>query len=202
VDLVPTRRALHGVAELLLAGPQFRRTGTIRLSVSPGGFRTVKDPVVRVDGVELCVGERRLTLAGSSCAALAKAAGLDVGAPEGLYHDGSGVAPDEPLRLDPEAARRLAECWTIGDAALRALEPGEEPVLWPEHFDVGIRTRDTNYGVSPGDGYLAEPYAYVTPPSPRTGPFWNAPFGAARPVHEIDVLKFFEEGRRHIDAEL
>jgi hypothetical protein len=202
VDLVPTRRALHGVAELLLAGPQFRRTGTIRLAISPGGFRTVREPVLSVDGGELCVAEHRLTIAGRSCAALAEAAGLDVGAPEGLYHDGSGVSPDDPLDLDPTAAHRLAQCWAAGDAALRALAPEEEPVLWPEHFDVGIRTQDTNYGVSPGDEYLPEPYAYVTPPTPRTGSFWNAPFGAARPVQEIDVLEFFREGRRKIDGDL
>ena len=34
----PTRRSLHGVAELLLAGPQHRAHGTIRLRVTPGGF--------------------------------------------------------------------------------------------------------------------------------------------------------------------
>jgi hypothetical protein len=79
--------------------------------------------------------------------------------------------------------------------------PRPAPILWPEHFDVGIRTENTNYGVSPGDAYLAEPYAYLTPPTPRTGPFWNAPFGAARPMRELGdadpeaVLAFFREGR-------
>ena len=34
--LVATRRSLHGVAELVIAGPQHRATGTIRLRVTPG----------------------------------------------------------------------------------------------------------------------------------------------------------------------
>lgn len=200
VDLGPTRRALHGVAELLLAGPQFRASGTIRLVVSAGGFRTLRDPVRAVDLADLVVDGRRFPLDGTTCAALGAAAGLDVGAPQGLYHDGSGVAPDQPLTVDPVAARVLADCWAYGDEALRTLAPGEQPILWPEHFDVGIRTEDTNYGVSPGDGYLPEPYAYVTPPAPRAGGFWNAPFGAARPVRDLGgvdgVLDFFREGRR------
>jgi hypothetical protein len=199
MDLVPTRRALHGVAELLLAGPQCRATGTIRLLVAGTGFRTLKQPDMAVDGDALVVAGQRFPIAGRTCAHLGAAAGLDVGAPRGLYHDGSGVTPDEPLTLDPEAAAYLARCWAAGDAALRALAPEEQPILWPEHFDVGIRTHDTNYGVSPGDGYLPEPYAYVTPPSPLDGAFWNAPFGAARPMAELNgpdaVLAFFREGR-------
>ena len=33
-------------------------------------------------------------------------------------------------------------------------------------------------GVSAGDDYYPTPYAYVGPWTQRTGPFWNAPFGA------------------------
>ena len=33
-----TRRALHAVAELLIAGPQYAATGDIRLAARPGGF--------------------------------------------------------------------------------------------------------------------------------------------------------------------
>ena len=36
--LTATMLALHGVAELLLAGPQYRASGTIRLRVEPGGL--------------------------------------------------------------------------------------------------------------------------------------------------------------------
>ncbi len=73
--------------------------------------------------------------------------------------------------------------------------------MWPEHFDVAFRLDDINFGVSPGDNHIDEPYAYVGPPTPRTGAFWNQPFGAARPMRELghadpaQVLAFFTEGR-------
>ena len=62
--LVATRRALHAVAEQVLAGPQYRSAGTIRLNITPGGFGQVKGPL-RVEGDEL-VGERgRVPLRGT-----------------------------------------------------------------------------------------------------------------------------------------
>lgn len=196
-----TRRALHAVAELVLAGPQHRRTGEIRLLVTPTGFRTFADPELVVAGTDLVTAAGRVPIGGGTCAALAAAAGVDVGAPAGLYKDGSGVQPDDTLDLDPDAARWLEDCWAAGDRALRRLAPQEPPILWPEHFDVGILADGVGYGVSPGDGYVAEPYAYVSPPDPRHGTFWNAPFGAARPMRELHhadpdaVLAFFTEGR-------
>ena len=39
-ELAATRRSLHGVAELVLAGPQYRATGRLRLGMVPGGFAT------------------------------------------------------------------------------------------------------------------------------------------------------------------
>jgi hypothetical protein len=198
--LLRTRRGLHGVAELLLAGPQYRQSGTIRLRVADGGFATIKEPHLRVEGADLVAGERRLALSGTTYGGLAGKAGLDVGAPEGLYHDGSGMTPDDVVEVDPAAARWLAECLAAGTAALRRLAPDQTPVLWPEHFDVGVTVDEVNYGVSPGDDYLAEPYAYVGPHAPRKGEFWNAPFGAARAMRDLGdedaVLAFFQEGRR------
>ncbi|GAA0363779.1 hypothetical protein GCM10009530_11830 [Microbispora corallina] len=193
-----TRRALHGVAELLLAGPQYRRSGTIRLRVVPGGFGTVAEPDLRVEGAVLVAGDRRLPLAGTY-AELGAAAGVDPGAPEGLYHDGSGAAPGDEITVDAAAAARLAESLAIGEEALLAFAPGLTPVLWPEHFDLAVTLDEVNYGISPGDGHLPEPYAYVGPWTPRTGPFWNAPFGASRPLRELGgaqaVRAFFEQGR-------
>ena len=206
--LAATRRALHGVAELLVAGPQYRATGTMRLAVRPGGFGTTRTygevELVAVAGTDLVVARgattRRIQLAGT-CAELGAAAGLEPGGLAGAYADSSGVSPDEPLAVDPGAAALLAAAWAAGDAALRTLagDGGPEPVLWPEHFDVGVTLDAVNYGVSPGDSYLPEPYAYVGPHVPRTGPFWNAPFGAAQPLGalggEVEVLAFFAQGR-------
>ena len=88
----------------------------------------------------------------------------------------------------------------LGDDALREFRPAAERTLWPEHFDVATTVDDVNYGVSPGDGYLDRPYAYVGPHHPLTGDFWNAPFGAARLVDDLadvaGITAFFSEGAR------
>lgn len=199
MNLELTRRSLHGVAELVLAGPEHRRTGEIALLVEPGGFRTRTGPQLAVDGTDLVVGDRRVPIDGRTCAELALAAGVDAGAPKDLYPGGSGVGPDDVLRLDPEAATWIERCWAAGDAALRQLAPGEQPILWPEHFDVGIEVDGVSYGVSPGDGYLGEPYAYVNPGPHDDDPYWNAPFGSARPMSALGdgVYAYLDEGRRN-----
>lgn len=180
-----TRRMLHGVAELVLAGPQHRESGTIQLRVVEGGFGTVRTPELRVSGTELVAGDRVIPLNGATCEELATAVGMEAGAPQGLYKDGSGVSPDDALDVDAEAAAYIEEAFARGDAALRRLAPDETPVLWPEHFDAAITLDKVNYGVSPGDSYLGEPYAYAGPWEPRQGDFWNAPFGVTRPVREL-----------------
>ncbi|MGW3043918.1 hypothetical protein ACWC9T_28620 [Kitasatospora sp. NPDC001159] len=195
-----TRRALHAVAELVLAGPQYRACGTIRLRACPGGFATSVEPRLRVIGAELVAPGQVLSLEWTTCAALGAALGFTVGAPAGLYRDGPGIAVDDAVEADPSAARRLAHCFALGEAALGGLFPGAEPVIWPEHFDLGVTVDGANYGVSPGDTFQPEPYAYVGPHTLRQGGFWNAPFGAARTIRElggaIGVMAFLEEGRR------
>src|SRR5690349_9518972 len=96
-----TRRGLHAVAELVLAGPQYRRNGTIQLQVAPGGFGTVTDPRIRVDGGELVVGDRRWTIAGRSCVELAGLVDLQVSPLTDVYRDATDVSGTEPLSLDP-----------------------------------------------------------------------------------------------------
>ncbi len=200
-----TRRGLHAVAELVLAGPQHRASGTIRLRVCPGGFCTVAAPDLRVDGVHLVTQDgRRLAVGGRPIGDVAAEAGVAAGAPEGLYHDQTGVSLDETLTLDVDAAAALAEAFAIGDAALRLFAPDAEPVLWPEHFDVGIRVDEVNYGLSPGDGFIDEPYAYVGLDPVPDDAFWDAPFGAARPVRTLrgadGVLAFYRDARERSAA--
>ena len=193
-SLAVTRRSLHGVAELVLAGPQYRNGDGIRLRVTPGGFGTL-DGALRVDGELLVTPTKSVQLTGTY-AELAAAVRLEPRTLDDVYSGGPGVRPDEQLSVDPTAARLLEDAFARGDAALRALAPDETPVLWPEHFDVGITLDEVNYGVSPGDDHLPEPYAYVGPWTPRTGDFWNVPFGAARPLAELpDILDFFTTGR-------
>ncbi|UWZ38547.1 hypothetical protein Drose_10080 [Dactylosporangium roseum] len=192
-----TRKSLHGLAELVLAGPQYRRSGTIRLRVTPAGFATVAAPDLAVEADALVAGDQRLPLAGRTFAQLATGAGVDAGAPEGVYHDHSGADPGDTV-VTRDAAAILAALAT-GDAALRRLSADAVPVLWPEHFDVGISVDEVNYGVSAGDTAIDEPYVYVGPWRPRQGSFWNVPFGAAVPIRDLGdvngVFAFFEEGR-------
>jgi hypothetical protein len=198
---VATRLGLHGVAELVLAGPQFRLSGTIELRAVPGGFGTVADPDVRVIGHELVAGERRTQLAGQTLDQLAGACGLSATSLSDVYAEGPGLRGGDRVEVDPSAAAEVARAFGIGDAALRALAPDHRPVLWPEHFDIAIDVDEVNYGVSPGDTHFDEPYAYVGPwqRDNHLGDFWNAPFGAARTLADLGdadgVLAFFSEGR-------
>ena len=203
-ELALTRRSLHGVAELVMAGPQYRATGRLRLGVVAGGFATTTlTPPLLVDGSRIA-GAAGVTAAigGRTPRAIGAELGVEIGRPEGLYADGSGVGPDETLAVDPGQAGLIMGALALGHDALTAFAAGESPVLWPEHFDVAIRVHDMNFGVSPGDGFCPEPYAYVGVASAPAGDgFWNAPFGAAVPLREFPdapaVAGFFAAGREH-----
>jgi hypothetical protein len=210
--LVETRKSWHRVAEHVLAAAQFADAGTIRLRPFPGGFATtagvggrllavVDERMVVVDGIDFDT--RPLTTLGATAAFVGVSPGL-----RGSYDPATSADPDEPLRVDVASARRLADWFAVGDAALRRfagqLDRPAAPVLWPEHFDLGITVDDVNYGVSPGDDAMAEPYLYV---GPHDGPtsaddFWNTPFGAAAPAGRIstqdDAVAFFSEGRHRV----
>ena len=74
------------------------------------------------------------------------------------------------------------------------MAPRQTPILWPEHFDVAILVDETSYGSSPGDGFHAMPYAYVSARNHDDSDFWNAPFGAVRnheQMRSIDDLVNF-----------
>lgn len=198
-----TRASLHAIAELLLAGPQYRQHGTIRLRVLPGAIATIAAPDLRVDHLRIRSHETTVEVGGATYAELGSRLGVVAGAPEGLYKQGSGAQLSDRPVLDPHIARALLDALDRGDQGLRQFAPDQTPVLWPEHFDVAITVDEVNYGVSLGDAYLDEPYMYVGPYKPRTGPFWNAPFGAAQPLAATveEVAAFFVEGHRLAAAE-
>jgi hypothetical protein len=199
-----TRRALHGIAEVVMAGPQYAASQDIRLRVTPGGFGTVASPDIRVDGLELTGSGVRIPLTGT-LAELAEAVGVEPRDLRDVYSDGPDVAVDEPLLVDPEAGDLLLDAFARGDVAMRAFAPGEEPVLWPEHFDIGITLDEVNYGVSPGDTHIGTPYAYAGPWAPREGAFWNMSFGAAKPLAELPgpdaVEVFFREAAKRAKSD-
>jgi succinate dehydrogenase / fumarate reductase iron-sulfur subunit len=215
VAYAQTRRSLHGVAELLLAGTQRRANRSIKLVVTDDGFATGPLPrppwLIAVHGNHLVIGDGALTLAlQGTFADLAANAGVACAPPADAYPPASGCKGSDRLSVDPAATAELIRALQIGDHACRvmaatyaAADP-PVPVLWPEHFDVGITLDAVNYGVSPGDDAIPEAYAYVGPHTARKGKFWNQPFGAARAISEFEdadaVLTFFEEGRRQAIA--
>ncbi len=197
-DPATTRLSLHAVAELLVAGPQYAVSKRIRLRATPGGFGTTASPEIRVDGLTLNVGNRSIALQGRTISDIAQDAGLTPRPLDDVYSGGSGLGVDHRLAINPGHALEIAEAFRVGAQALSAFAPTAEQALWPEHFDLAITLDEVNYGVSPGDSFLGFPYAYVGPWSPGdlSGPFWNAPFGAARVLSEMaDLRAFFAEGQ-------
>jgi len=194
-----TRRSLHVVAEELMAGPQYRVSATIRLRVSEGGIETVELPTLRLDGETLALADRVAELDGRTVADVARQLDLVAGPPVGAYPRSQSDRAEESLVVDPSSVHRLMAAFEVGQAALTAFAPDQIPVLWPEHFDLGIQRDEVNYGLSGGDSYHEFPYAYVGPWSTLEGDFWNAPFGAARPVgphtEAVEILEFFGRGR-------
>jgi hypothetical protein len=184
-----TRHALHRVAEQVVA-PARKPHNEIALTPTPGGFGTPpfefdgRKLQVMVDGAELVVvadgEERRRPL--TTLADAAEFVGPEL-FPDGVPDDAS------PLGIDPVAARRLGELYSLADEALgrfkASLPADSDPSstnLWPEHFDLAFDAGDESagqragYGVSPGDENHPEPYAYVGPWSQNVGeePGWNA----------------------------
>jgi hypothetical protein len=207
MDYVATRRQLRGIAESLIAGPQHRAAGTIRLAVRQDGFVGVA-LALAVHGSEFTWQDGTAPLTGTP-GAIAAAAGVDYGPPEGVYEIDDPLAADAVLDIDPAAAALVHRCLYAGGYALKQVLPESHPVLWPEHFDVAVTEDEVNYGVSAGDSHHETPYAYVGPWTPRTGAFWNAPFGAMLPLdqaHDLDLLAkdvvaFFHDARTRLASD-
>lgn len=198
-----TRRALHGVAELLLAGPQHAASGHIKLGVVPGGIGTTVAPHVAIVGAEVVAGKTRIAMNGRTVRDLGAELALAPTSLAHVYSDVTALDPDEPLAVDEESAVRICEVYALGDSSLRSFAPSEEPVLWPEHFDIAITLDNVNYGITPGDAGIETPYMYVGPwHVPAADDFWNASFGATRdvPATSDEVVAFFTEGRHRLGA--
>lgn len=212
-----TRESLHALAEHVLCAARYRSTGRIGLQVVDGGFGTPpfgddgRTVAVRHAQLVLHVGGQERRAAISTLRAAGDLVGIVPGAPSEVFTPTTPCDPDAPLTVDAAAAQRLADWYALGDEALRRLTaqiPDDRPsgvTLWPEHFDVAIRAAEVNYGASPGDREIPEPYLYVGPTAldrAATGDaFWNAAFGAAVTWESVgsadDALDFFRRGRRH-----
>jgi hypothetical protein len=213
--LAATRDGLHRVAEHVLAAAQFAQTGDMRLAHLPGGYTTYTQlrgerrvMVIAGDLVVVDPSGRRstpLTTLGAAAAFL----GISPGLPSAAYEPATPLRPDEALQIDAEAAVSLHRWYGLADAALRAFasEAGAgrvRPVLWPEHFDLAITVDAVNYGASPGDHHVDQPYLYVGPHAgpPTRNDFWNAEFGAVLTIADVtssdDALAFFRQGRSRV----
>jgi hypothetical protein len=123
-----------------------------------------------------------LTLA-EACGWASQAVGAHMrsGRVRALVHPGYELPP-HPLagggrfEVDPAPQAELARWYANADLELRAFAgrtPGAGGVLcWPHHFDIaslvvvetdaaGEATKTIGVGLSPGDGFVAEPYWYV-----------------------------------------
>lgn len=206
-NFVETRTALHAVAEHVLAAARHRATGRIGLQVSPDGFTTPPfgpdEQVVAIRGGQIVVADRRdeRSAALTTLGAAAAFAGIEPGAPAGVYLPATACEPDAPLRIDPEAAAAITGWYASVSAALREFAPQAAQTLWPEHFDVAIRLDDTNFGGLAGDTGVADPYVYVGPAHvPAGDAFFDRPFGAARTWTQVAsvaaIVGFFRDGAR------
>jgi hypothetical protein len=221
-----TRSVLHRIAAHVLARRRYEVCGRFGLRATPGGFGTPAfgegPEAVRVAGTfvlrETGGSDQSLAIPGATLRELARFAGTDIEAPFSAGDDTPALGdPDEPLRLDSDQTRRIADWFALGwmalDTVLCAVPPEAEPAtiqLWPEHFDSGTNVglpggERVNLGFSPGDAFEAEPYAYVGPWSAerRGDPgFWNAPFGAvlratdvaAAPAGLAECIEFLQNG--------
>jgi hypothetical protein len=210
---VATRLGLHRIAVHIVARARQQATGRFSLRVTPGGFGTPDfgDDLrrVRVSGTTLVI-ERDAPgsaagevheMNGATLRQLGELSGVDMDTSLDVGRDTPEVGDlDEPITLDGDSARHIAGWYARFSVALDAVSAQVGPTgastpvrLWPEHFDVAVDLEASpgqrvNLGGSPGDHYVEQPYLYVGPftdARPGDDDFWNAPFGAARPVGEL-----------------
>jgi hypothetical protein len=173
-----TRRALHAVAEQVLAPARRRANGKIGLRFTRLGFGTPfygDDEQSRVEAGDLVVVRagtaRREPL--TTLAAAARSVGVEPGAPGDLYEPETNVGVDEPLAVDTGAARVLGDWFGFACSVLEELRVSLDAwdtrtQIWPEHFDLSVDLGDEaagtrgTFGASPGDAAHPEPYLYVT----------------------------------------
>jgi hypothetical protein len=198
-----TLQSLHAVAEHVVSAAYFLGARHIGLRPAPRGFGTPvfgDDERVRVDATALVherAGEERrheLTTLTDAAAFV----GIPLGAPT-VYTAVTALPPDAPLSVDRDAALALGDWYALGSALIHDLRADHadasatDAQIWPEHFDLAFELGDegagtrANYGASPGDAGIPEPYLYVGPwdPARKTGALARFPFGGACTYSEL-----------------
>jgi len=211
--------SLKRLASYVLAPARKAVTGRIGLRATPGAFGTPvfgTDEQLWVESAALF--RRRGDETGSvditSLAAAASFAGVSLSADPGIGENPPPLGDvDALLTVDPAATDAIGAWFAFSAARLEEFRTElinagrkcSEVQLWPEHFDLGCDIEGVNFGASPGDGYLSDPYVYVGPWNTDglpDGDFWNAPFGAVLAYKELlsapdqpaAVLEFLRRG--------
>jgi hypothetical protein len=189
---VETRQSLHALAEHVLAAARYAAVERIGLVSRGRGIATpaFPEPLGEADR-ELFVerawihrndGGAVVAAPITTIAAAAEFAQVEPGSPP-VYPAATALDPDTALPLDPDAALQVGDWFAFAAEALGAFAASvgvsETATLWPEHFDLAlVAGRDAaraNYGASPGDAAIPEPYLYVGPwDDLRPHEFWNA----------------------------
>lgn len=174
-EYTPTREALHAVAEHILGAASYAAIGKIGLRGNESGFVTqdMNGHTLTVSGPFITDSERSLLLTGSTLADVAEWAGIAPGAPATVYAPLTPLDLETPLDIDGDCAVMIGEWFagmqTVLDGLVDDATDADPIQLWPEHFDlataIGSKAdgRRANYGASPGDGAIPEPYLYVGP---------------------------------------
>jgi hypothetical protein len=214
---VPTRIALHSLAEHVLCVVGYQSVGRVGLIPIENGIASPAfGPTCRqvaVIGSELVdtddSGERREPV--STVRAAARFFDVTPGIPGDLWHPVTSPDLDAPLVLDPDSLAVLHRWFGLAVEAHRRFaakvvnDDVPAPTLWPEHLDLATTVGAANFGASPGDDSSDEPYLYVGPhdrPFPGPAEFWNRPYGAALRAWAVDsidtAVAFMELGYRII----
>jgi len=186
----------------VLAPARKAATGRIGLRPAAGGFGTPvfgDGTILRVEGASLVREEAggASSISITSLRDAAAFAGVTLAADPGIGSDPPPLGdPDAPLPVSPAPGLALGAWFRFSASVLDELREGldadgrpcSEIQLWPEHFDLGCSIEGVNFGCSPGDAFVAEPYAYVGPWNTDglpDGEFWNASFGAVLAYTEL-----------------
>jgi hypothetical protein len=202
-----TRSAWHTLAEHVVAKARWAATGKIGLRATVGGFGTpyfgdeqraliVGDTVVREQYGDADAAP--ITTVRAAAAWL----GVEAGAPTDVYTPTTALDLDAPLPVDRDAAAVLAGWFHFASRVLEewrgehSTDAPSRVQMWPEHFDLSVDLGNAdagtraNFGASPGDGAISEPYLYVGPwdiarMTAQDDPFWNQPWGAALTYRQL-----------------
>ncbi|MCU1399410.1 MAG: hypothetical protein JWN62_2519 [Acidimicrobiales bacterium] len=209
-----TRLVAQRIGAHVLARARRAATGRIDLAPMPGGFGTPAfgddHCVIRLSGGILLVERTTATatttsmpIDGSTLSGMAALVGVDLSIDLDVGHDTPELGDiDTPLTADAASLTQIGTWFAYGLQVLDRVV-AEQPAdaapsrarIWPEHFDLGIDLAvgsggRVNLGASPGDGFHAAPYLYVSPwngvPADGDG-YWNAPFGAVLRYDDIAV---------------